>query len=131
MGKSEFESQLSAVEAQLAFLHQSSIGADPMAVADALTTLQTSLLSLAGLGRQLATGYKRDAKLHSRLKKSAAMLSSLREGLLRQQVGVERALSALVPNFKSVTYGAQGLRGRAQPYGGVARQSGEFRMVSV
>jgi hypothetical protein len=46
MDKTEFESQLSAIEAQLAFLHQSSLKPDPSDIPNALTLIQTSLLSL-------------------------------------------------------------------------------------
>jgi hypothetical protein len=74
---------------------------------------------------------KQDISMQHRLKKAAAMLSSLREGLLRQQVVVQRALSALVPATESLTYGGASGRQRAQPYGAVARQSGEFRVASA
>jgi hypothetical protein len=131
MDKSEFESQLSAIEAQLAFLHQSSLKPEPNQVAEALAALQTKLLNLSGMARPLLAVLKQDISLLHRLKKSAAMLASLREGLLRQQVVVQRALSALVPATESLTYGVPSGRQRAQPYGAVARQSGEFRMVSA
>jgi hypothetical protein len=59
------------------------------------------------------------------------MVSALREGVIRQGVGVDLALTALVPATRAITYGSTNSALRHTPYGMPARQSGEFKSVSV
>jgi hypothetical protein len=126
MDKSDVESQLSLIEAQLAFLREASLANDPAQLPPALAELQTLLL---GLSDSLRTSTLPSTLIQKRLKNSWAMVSALREGLIRQSVSVERALAALVPTTQAITYGGAGSALRHQPYGTAARQSGEFRVA--
>ncbi len=129
MGKSDVEGQLSLIEAQLAFLRETSLADDPTQLPHALAELQPMLVDLSQTIGAATSTQTSNAKLEARLKKSFAMVSSLREGVIRQIVGVECALSALVPATQSITYGGGRTTLRHQPYGTAARQSGEFKMV--
>jgi hypothetical protein len=104
---------------------------DPSQLPPALAELQPMLVDLSQTLRASNSTETRSALVQERLKKSFAMVSSLREGVIRQSVSVERALSALVPTAESITYGSASGTLRHQPYGSAARQSGEFKMVSV
>lgn len=129
MDKSDVESQLSLIEAQLAFLREASLAGDPTQLPLALADLQPMLMDLSQTLSAATSTQTFNAKLEARLKKSLALMSSLREGVIRQSVGVDRALSALVPAAQSITYGSASSNLRHQPYGSAARQSGEFKMV--
>lgn len=129
MGKSDVEGQLSLIEAQLAFLREASLADDPTQLPHALAELQPMLMVLSQTLSASNSTETHTALVQERLKKSFAMVSSLREGVIRQIVGVECALSALVPATQSITYGGGRTTLRHQPYGTAARQSGEFKMV--
>jgi hypothetical protein len=131
MDESDVESQLSLIEAQLAFLREASLADDPSQLPPALAELQSMLVDLSQTLRASNSTETRSALVQERLKKSFAMVSSLREGVIRQSVSVERALSALVPAAESITYGMASGTLRHQPYRTAVRQSGEFKMVSV
>ncbi|MBP6008925.1 MAG: hypothetical protein KA740_14645 [Rhodoferax sp.] len=129
MDKIDFESQLSLIEAQLAFLREASLAVDPTHLPSALAELQPMLMVLSQTKSASNSTETHTALVRERLKKSLAMVSSLREGVIRQSVGVDRALSALVPATQSVTYGSASYTLGHQPYGSAARHSGEFKMV--
>jgi hypothetical protein len=129
MDKIDFESQLSLIEAQLAFLREASLAVDPTQLPPALAELQPMLMVLSRTMSASNSTETQTALVRERLKKSLAMVSSLREGVIRQSVGVDRALSALVPATQSITYGSVSNTLRHQPYGSAARHSGEFKMV--
>ena len=129
MDKIDFESQLSLIEAQLAFLRAASLAVDPTHLPSALAELQPMLMVLSQTKSASNSTETHTALVRERLKKSLAMVSSLREGVIRQSVGVDRALSALVPATQSVTYGSASYTLGHQPYGSAARHSGEFKMV--
>jgi hypothetical protein len=131
MDKSEVESQLSLIEAQLAFLRAASLAGDPTELPAALADLQPMLLDLSQTLRDPNSSASRSALVQGRLKKTFAMMSALREGMIRQSVNVDRAVAALVPAAQPVTYGTAGSALGHQPYGMAARQSGEFKMISV
>lgn len=131
MDKTDIESQLSLIEAQLAFLREAALTDDPAQLSPALADLQMLLLGLSTTLRTISTSVAHSVLIQSRVKKSFAMVSALREGVIRQSVGVDRALAALVPATQAMTYGSAGNNSRYQPYGMAARQSGEFKMVSV
>jgi hypothetical protein len=126
MDKLDIESQLSLIEAQLAFLREASLAQDPAQLPPALAELQSLLLGLSDTLRN-TTGPR--VLIQRRLKSALAVVSVLREGLIRQSVRVDRALAALVPATQAITYGSGGSTSRTQPYGMVARQSGEFKMA--
>ena len=129
MDKIDFESQLSLNEAQLAVLREASLAVDPTHLPSALAELQPMLMVLSQTKSASNSTETHTALVRERLKKSLAMVSSLREGVIRQSVGVDRALSALVPATQSVTYGSASYTLGHQPYGSAARRSGEFKMV--
>jgi hypothetical protein len=131
MDKSDVEGQLCLIEAQLAFLREVSLADDPTHLPPALAELQTMLMELSQTLRATTSDATHRLLVVTRLKKSLAMVSSLREGLTRQSVGIDRALSALVPATQAVTYGSTSSVLRRQPYGVAVRQSGEFNMVAV
>jgi hypothetical protein len=131
MDKSVVESQLSLIEAQLAFLRQASLTDDPAQLPPALAELQSMLIVLSQTLRATKVALLHDLSVQDRLKKSFAMLSALREGMIRRGVGVDRALSALVPAAQAITYGSTSNALRHTPYGMPARQSGEFKTVSA
>jgi hypothetical protein len=131
MDKSEIESQLSLIEAQLAFLREASLVGDPAQLPSALAELQPMLVDLSQSLRHPNSMASRSALVQNRLKKTFAMMSALREGMIRQRVNVDRAVAALVPAAQPVTYGTAGSALGHQPYGMAARQSGEFKMISV
>lgn len=131
MDKSDIESQLSLIEAQLAFLREVALVGDPAQLSPALADLQLLLLGLSTTLRTVATTAAHRVLVKSRVKKSFAMMSALREGVIRQSVAVDRALAALVPATQAITYGSASSTSRHQPYGMRARQSGEFKMVAA
>jgi hypothetical protein len=126
MDKLDIESQLSLIEAQLAFLREASLAHDPAQLPPALAELQSLLL---GLSDTLQNTTVPRALIKNRLKNGLAVVLALREGLIRQSVRVDRTLAALVPATQAITYGSASSALRHQPYGMAARQSGEFKMV--
>ena len=131
MDKSEVESQLSLIEAQLAFLHGASLADDPTQLPQALAGLLPMLVNLSKTLRDANSSASGSALVRNRLKKAFAMLAALREGMIRQSVIVERGIAALMPTAQPITYGAASSTLGHQPYGMAARQSGEFKMVAV
>ena len=131
MDKSDIERQFSLIEAQLAFLHEVSLAPDPEQLPGALAQLQPLLSGLVSALQTVDVPLAHRPLMRHRLNRSLAMVSTLREGVMRHSAGVERALAALVPATESITYGTATAMTRRQPYGTVARQSGEFKVVSV
>jgi hypothetical protein len=131
MDKLSVDSQLSLIEAQLAFLREASLAGDPTQLPPALAELQPMMMDLFETLHTENSFATHSVLVQERLKKSFALVSSLREGLIRQSMVVDRALSALVPATKAITYGNARSALRHQPYGTAARQSGEFKMVAA
>jgi hypothetical protein len=131
MDKLSVDSQLSLIEAQLAFLREASLAGDPMQLPPALAELQPMVMDLSQTLHTENSFATHSVLVRERLKKSFALVSSLREGLIRQSMVVDRALSALVPATQAITYGNARSALRHQPYGTAVRQSGEFKMVTV
>jgi hypothetical protein len=81
--------------------------------------------------QQTAASLRSNPPAQLRVTRIGAMLGSMREGLMRHSVRVDRALAALVPATQNHTYAPNaGAYGR-QPYGSAGRQSGEFRSLSA
>jgi hypothetical protein len=131
MDKLNVESQLSLIEAKLAFLREASLAGDPTQLPHAFAELQPMLVDLSHTLRNANSLATRNVLVRERLQKSFALVSSVREGLIRQSRVVDRALSALVPAAQAITYGNASSAVRRQPYGTAARQSGEFKMVTA
>jgi hypothetical protein len=104
---------------------------DPTQLPPALAELQPMLVDLSQTLRDPNSMASPSALVQNRLKKTFAMVSALREGVIRQSVNVDRAVAALVPAAKPITYGTAGSALGHQPYGMAARQSGEFKMISA
>jgi hypothetical protein len=131
MSPEEFESQLSQFETQLALLSVALTGTDANELLAAAAELQSMTVVFSKVMHSVATDLKDFTPLRLRLQKIAASLGSLRVGLMRYGVVVERALAALVPATQNITY-APILGGYArQPYPCPGRQSGEFRVVAA
>jgi hypothetical protein len=127
MDKSDIESQLRLIEDQLAFLREATLTGDTTQLPLALSDLQPMLVDFSHTLRTTPTTQAHSALLRERLKKSLAVVSTLREGVIRQSVVVDRALSAVVPSTQAITYGSSSSVTRHQPYSVPARQSGEFK----
>jgi hypothetical protein len=124
------DSQLSQFEAQLALLSEALLRRDSHGLVAASVELQSTVVLFSRALQVAAAQIRQDPQAQLRVKKIAAALSSVRQGLLRQSVVVDRALGALVPAAKSNTYAPNAGYGR-QPYGSAGRQSGEFRALSA
>ena len=124
------DSQLSQFEAQLALLSEALLRHDAHGLVTASVELQSTVVLFSRVLQVAAAQIRQNPQAQLRVKKIAAALSSVRQGLLRQSVVVDRALGALVPAAKSNTYAPNAGYGR-QPYGSAGRQSGEFRALSA
>ena len=130
MNPQHLDSQLSQFEAQLALLSEALLRHDARGLEAASVELQSTVVLFSRSLQAAAAQIRQSPPTQLRVKKIAAVLSSMRQGLLRQSVVVDRALGALVPAAKSTTYAPNAGYGR-QPYGSAGRQSGEFRALSA
>lgn len=131
MNTHHLDSQLSDFEAQLALLSEALCRHDAHGLVAAANELQFMVVHFSRTLQHSAAQIKHSPTAPARVKKIAAALGSLRQGLLRQGVAAERALAALVPAAQCNTYAPNaGAYGR-QPYGSAGRQSGEFRALSA
>ena len=131
MNTNHFESQLSQVETQLALLSAALIRDDGNELVAVSTEIQSMAVLFARVLQQAAVSLKNNPAAQWRVKKISATLASIREGLIRHSVKVDRALAALVPATQEVTYSPKSGAYARQPYGSAGRQSGEFRVLSV
>lgn len=131
MNTANLQTQLDQIENKIAALSQALITSDTQQLQLAAVALQSAALELANLVKQQPQNSQYGASLQLRLKKIATLLASRRETLIRQSAAVAQALAALVPSSQSNTYAPMaGSYGR-QPYGVLARQSGEFKAFSA
>ena len=130
MNPHNLDSQLSQFEAQLALLSESLLRHDANEWVAMSTELQSMVVLLSKALQPAVAQIRQNPSAQLRVKKIAAALSSMRQGVLRQSVVVDRALGALVPAAKRNTYAPNAGYGR-QPYGSAGRQSGEFRALSA
>lgn len=130
MNPQNLDSQLSQFEAQLALLSEALLRHDPTDLVATSIELQSMVVLFSRALQVAAAQIRQNPQAQLRVKKIAATLSAMRQGLLRQSVVVDRALGALVPAAKSNTYAPNAGYGR-QPYGSAGRQSGEFRALSA
>lgn len=130
MNPQNLDSQLSQFEAQLALLSESLLRHDANEWVALSTELQSMVVLLSKALQPAVAQIRQNPSAQLRVKKIAAALSSMRQGVLRQSVVVDRALGALVPAAKRNTYAPNAGYGR-QPYGSAGRQSGEFRALSA
>ncbi len=131
MNTQHLDSQLSDFEAQLALLSETLRCQDAQGLVAASNELQTMVVHFSKTLQHSAAQIRQSPSAPARVKKIAAALGSMRQGVLRHGVAVERALAALVPAAQNITYApGAGAYGR-QPYGSAGRQSGEFRALSA
>ena len=126
-----FESQLSQLEAQLALLSAALVRNDSVELVSAAGQLQSLAVHFSKVLQQAGIGIKDYPPGQVRVKKIGAALGSLREGLLRRSVSVDRALAALLPAAQTDTYAPKARGYGQQPYGSAGRQSGEFRVLAA
>ena len=132
MKVSIFESQLSQFDAQLALLSAALIRNDSNELVAAAGELQSMTVVFSKVLRQASADFKENPQAQLHVKKIAAALASMREGLLRRSVAVDRALSALVPATQQVdTYAPKMGAFASQPYGSAGRPSGEFKVLAA
>jgi len=131
MSISHFEGQLSHIEAQLALLSEALLRNDANGVVAASHEVQSLAVLFSQALPQVAASLKGNPAAQLRVRKIAATLGSMREGLLRHSVAVDRALAALVPATKNDTYSPKSGAYARNPYGSAGRQSGEFRGVAA
>ncbi|PJC14172.1 MAG: hypothetical protein CO065_14840 [Comamonadaceae bacterium CG_4_9_14_0_8_um_filter_57_21] len=125
------DSQLSPLEDHLAFLSAAVIRGDAAELVKASAQVQSLAVALSQNLPLWTEHLQSHASDQRRVKAMAARLVSLREGLLRQGVGVERTLAALMPAAQSHTYAPKtGLAGHPL-YGSAGRQSGEFKAFTA
>lgn len=126
MNFQNLDSQLSQFEAQLALLSEALAQNDPNELVATSAELQSMAVLFSRVLQQTAASLRRNPSAQLRVKKINAALGSVREGVIRHGVRVDRALAALVPATQNHTYSPNvGVYGR-QPYGSAGRQSGEF-----
>lgn len=124
-------SQLSQFETQLALLSAALVRNNTDEMLAASAELHALSVVFSKVLQQAAASIRQSPPAQLRIKKIAANLSSVRQGLIRHSVMVERALAALVPATQNNTYApSTGAYGR-KPYGSAGRQSGEFKALSA
>ncbi len=126
MSPSEFENLLSQVEKSCQAVGDAVSHGGPEDVACASGKLQGLAVSIS----QLLSAYPAEAiaaqKCRTRLKQMSDSLSLQREQLIRRAAVNERALNTMVPATQESSYAlAAGL------YGGTARQSGAFKLLTA
>lgn len=120
----EIEQQLSQIEDQCEALAAAVVDGEPQALEALTTRFRQAALDLT---RSVEASDLDRADVHDfklRLKKLALSVAIHRGSLARQAALTERALHALVPATQEQTY-ASG------PYGGAARQSGAFKVLTA
>ncbi len=133
---SPIASLLLQVESHLGLVSRAIADNQPDRLLAAADALQLAAVGLSKAVGPIRAGSVDNPVLKARIQKIVSTMASRREILIRQGVITGRALAALVPSSaQSPTYSssyspAATARGR-NPYGGVARQSGEFKSLSA
>jgi len=126
------ESQLSQFEDQLALLFVALVRDDGSELVAASAELQSMAVLFSKVMQQTGVGTTNQTGSLLRVKKIGVALSSLREGLLRRSVAVDRALAALIPAATQLdTYSPKSGIYARQPYGSAGRRSGELKVFTV
>lgn len=121
---SEIEHQLSQIEAQCEALAAAVVEGEPQALEALATQFRQAAVDLTRTVEALNLDRAAVHAFKLRLKKLALTVAIQRGSLARQAAVTERALHALVPATQDQTY-ASG------PYGGAARQSGAFKVLTA
>jgi hypothetical protein len=131
MSARQVDSQLSQIEAQLALLSAALIRNDPSEMLELSAQLQSVTTAFLKFFQPMAISFKNNRPLALRIKKISATIGSLREGLSRYSVRIDRTLAALMPATQNNTYSPKSGVYARQPYGSAGRQSGEFTSLSA
>ena len=122
----EIEKPLSQIEAQCDVVLAAVESGDPVALETAGSALRQAAVDFS----KLLEGGLADAlpskEFRFRVKKIADEIIIQRENLIRRTVHVERVLHAIVPAMRTATYSSA-----SGPYGGAAKQTGAFRVLSA
>lgn len=125
------EAHLCKIDNEVDSLAKSVLMQQPAPLVNAASSLQALTVSLSKALVTLPDKNLLPHPLRLRLQAISAKLNVVREGMVRQNVGVERALVTLVPATECQTYTPKlGGYGR-QAFGGAGQKSGEFRSLSV
>jgi hypothetical protein len=131
MNSQLLDSQLNQFEAQLALLSAALMRNDANELVATSAELQSMTVLFSRVLQQTAASLRHNPAAFLRVKKIHATLGSVREGLMRHRVQVDRTLAALVPASQNNTYSPNAGGYGRQPYGSAGRQSGEFKSLSA
>jgi hypothetical protein len=131
MNTSQIDSQLSQIETKLDLLSAALIRNDANELLMLSSELQSAAAAFLRIFQSSDSSLKNNRPVQLHIKKISAILGSVREGLNRYNVSVERALGALMPATQSSTYSPKSGVYSRQPYGSAGRQSGEFMALSA
>lgn len=123
---SEIEKPLANIEAQCGVVLAAVENGDPDALEIASRTMRQTAVDFSNLMEKADGDALVSKELRLRVKKISDHMTIQRENILRRTVYVERALHAIVPATRAATYvSASGT------YGGAAKQTGAFRVLSA
>lgn len=131
MNTLNFQTQLDQIEDKIGAFSQALMARDAQQLQPAAAALHAAALEFSNLLKQQPSGLRYSSAVQLRIKGVAALLASRREILIRQSAGVAQALAALVPSSQSDTYAPLSAGGSRQPYGALARKSGEFKAFAA
>jgi len=126
MLSADLEQQLSDIEQQYAQLALAVEQGDTDALESVSVHLRHSAVELAHTLERAALDAPARQAFALRLQKVAAGVGVQRGGVARRAAAVERALNAVVPATREVTYGKA-----AGPYGAASRQTGAFKRLAA
>lgn len=122
----EIEKPLSQIESQCDVALAMVEAGDAVALEAASSALRQASVDLSRLLAGRAVDASASQEFKSRVKKIANSMTIQRENLVRRSAHAERTLHALVPAMRTMTYSSA-----AGPYGGAAKQTGAFRVLSA
>lgn len=126
MSNSTLDAQLDRLEQQLETLAGSLVGGEPDRVRSGSEQFQRFTIELVQTLDAAGRRHLAAPKTLNRIKAIGSGLANVRENLLRQSAYVDRALEVVVPATKhKATYSGN------RTYGGPARQSGAFTVLSA
>lgn len=126
MLSAQLEETLAEAERKFNTVSVALVQGEPLALANAGTELRQAALALSALVQRLTALERNNKNLTARLKGLADGLAFQRESLIRRTVLVERALHAIVPAARSVTYAQAGA-----PYASTGKPSGAFKLLAA
>lgn len=122
----QVEQALAAVESHFQAVSAALVSGEPDALLSASSSLKQAALDCSRFMQSLTPVDLKNPALKARLKTIASGLAVRRESLIRRTVLVERALNAVVPATRNVTYAKA-----TGPYGTAGKQTGSFKYLSA